>query len=323
MNINRLVLKREKEWKQLQELLSKVEAGGLKRLNESELSSFVKLYRMASTDLSYLQTHFRESRYTTYLNHLLSRCHNYIQIQDRSSAQKLKHFFSSGFPGLLFREKNLFILATLTFVLASLFAFFSIYMETPWADDLLSPQEKAMLENRASQIEDGEQIIPVAQRSPFTAFIMTNNLQVSFLAFAGGIFFGLGTIYILIVNGLMLGSLAAVYALMGESLIFWALILPHGITELLAIFITAAAGLLLGRALLVPGDYTRVTRLKQEGRKAVMLLIGTVPMFIIAAVIEGFITPAAFSSAGKLVFSGFTTVLLVYYFAWFPRLFKA
>lgn len=313
MKLNRFVLRREKTWRQLHTVLAKVEAGGLKRLAEPEVADLIKLYRQASSDLNYLQTHFRESRYTAYLNNLLSRCHTYIHVGEGRFLPRLKHFFAGGFPALLRREKSLFFLATAIFILAFCFAYFSIAREAPWAGEILDPGTRANLEESAASMEEGV-AIPAAFQPLFAGYIVTNNIQVAFLAFAGGIICGLGTVYVLLVNGFMLGAYAAVFALQERSLLFWAHILPHGIMELTAIFISAAAGLAVGRALLMPGDYSRKDALRQGSHSAVLLLGGTIPLFVFAAAIEGSVTPAGLSASLKLAFSGLTAAALACYF---------
>lgn len=316
MSLMKFVQKREPAWKELQNTLVRIEAKGLKSLDDTELSGFIKCYRQVSSDLNYLQTHFSESRYSSYLNNLLSRCHTHIHISEGRSRAVIKEMFLHGFPALLRREKFLFLLSLAVFALASLAAYFSVYLDAPWSYKLVPPETRVLMEERGLELEKGEAIIGFPQQPLFASYIMTNNIQVSFLAFASGIFFGLGTLYILIVNGVMLGSLAAVYALQGQSLLFWALILPHGIMELTAIFIAAAAGLILGRALLMPGDYTRMDSLRKGGRSALVLVMGTIPMFIAAALIEGFLTPSALEPVIKLIFAGLTALLLGRYLLW-------
>jgi len=314
VHLERYFSRRARTWHELSQLLIKVESDGIKRLSEQELVRFIKAYRQASSDLNYLQTHYPESKYAIYLNDLLGRCHIHIHIKDENIFHKVKFFFVNAFPFLIQREKFLFFLSTAIFLSAFVLAFLSVYYEAPWSHELLPPEQRSLLEERAAEIEEGKPVIPAAAQPLFTSEIITNNLQVSFFAFAGGFFFGLGTVYVLIVNGLLLGAFAAVYALQGESVLFWALILPHGITELVAIFMVAAAGLMLGRALLLPGDYTRLDALRLDGRSAGLILLGTVPLFLVAAVIEGLITPSAISSFYKLTFSGITALLLLAYF---------
>ncbi len=314
MKLNRFILKREQTWRRLQSILTHVESRGLKRLSEDELDDLVRLYRQCSSDLSYLQTHFRESRYTAYLNNLLSRCHTYIQVDESPFLPRLKRFLAFGFPALLRREKLLFTLSTALFLAAFCFAYFSISLDAPWSGGILDPETRGTWEENAAGMNSEEAVIPAALGPLFAGHIVTNNIQVAFLAFAGGIAFGLGTVYVLFKNGVLLGALAAIFALHGRSLHFWAVILPHGIMELTAIFIAAAAGLALGRALLLPGDYSRMDALRLGSRSAAHLLGGTIPLFFLAAVIESFFTPSALPIPGKLAFAIFSAAALAFYF---------
>ncbi len=314
MNLNNFILKREETWRRLQSILTRVERDGLKRLAESELDDLVKLYRQASSDLNYLQTHHRESRYTAYLNNLLSRCHTYIQVEGDPFLPRLKRFLAIEFPALLRREKLLFLLCTALFMAAFCFAYFTISLEAPWSESILDPETRVSWEENAAGMSDEGAVIPAALGPLFAGHIVTNNIQVAFMAFAGGIICGLGTVYVLVMNGILLGALAAIFALQGRSLLFWAFILPHGIMELTAIFISAAAGLALGRALLLPGDYRRTDSLRLGSRNAARLLGGTIPLFFLAAAIESFFTPSALPIPAKLAFAGFSAAALALYF---------
>lgn len=142
---------------------------------------------------------------------------------------------------------------------------------------------------------------------------MTNNIQVAFLAFAGGITFGILTVYVMVSNGIMVGALAGLFWHYGQSYAFWAYIVPHGVIELTAIFIAGGAGLLMGYKLFVPGPYSRVYQLKRQAKRSVQLLLGTIPLFVIAGVIEGFITPASFSLETKYIVACVTILALILY----------
>lgn len=142
---------------------------------------------------------------------------------------------------------------------------------------------------------------------------MTNNIRVAIFAFAGGITFGILTVYLLVTNGIMLGSLAALYWHHGKTFAFWAYIVPHGMIELTAIFISGGAGLLMGYKLFVPGNYSRIFQLKNQAKRSVQLLLGTIPLFVIAGIIEGFITPAAIPLAVKYSVALITVIGLVLY----------
>ena len=146
-----------------------------------------------------------------------------------------------------------------------------------------------------AQIEQGElwTDIPVDERPYASSFIMTNNIQVSFLAFAGGVTGGLLTVYVLLFNGLLLGGITGLTAHYGIGLGLWTFVIGHGVLELSAIFITGGAGLMMGWAMLNPGLLRRRDALMLAARKAVLLVLGCIPVLITAGVIEGFLSPNA------------------------------
>ena len=146
-----------------------------------------------------------------------------------------------------------------------------------------------------------------------TSTIMVNNIYVSVLAFGFGLTLGLGTLFVLAQNGMMLGALAAVFTARGQGVLFWSLILPHGVWELTAIFLAGAAGLQIGLALLRPGQMSRRDALLGAGRQAVSLMGLVCVLLVLAAVVEGFFTPSDLPSWAKLLFSGIAFVLLSVY----------
>jgi uncharacterized membrane protein SpoIIM required for sporulation len=123
-----------------------------------------------------------------------------------------------------------------------------------------------------------------------SALIFQNNVQVAFLAFALGITFGIGTIWVITTNAVFIGLLAGGFQAAGQGWTFWSLVLPHGFLELTAICIAGGAGLRVGWSMIDPGDRPRVTALGEEARDAVLLIVGVIPAFAVAAVIEGFVT---------------------------------
>src|SRR5207245_8654013 len=122
--------------------------------------------------------------------------------------------------------------------------------------------------------------------------IFTNNIQVSFLAFAGGIAAGLGTVCVLLFNGAIVGAVAGVAFRGGGGGSFLELVVPHGVLELSVIVVSAAAGLGMGRAVIDPGRRSRRAALAEEAREAVEIVLGTAPWFVLAGLVEGFVTPS-------------------------------
>jgi uncharacterized membrane protein SpoIIM required for sporulation len=125
-----------------------------------------------------------------------------------------------------------------------------------------------------------------------SSFIMTNNISVAFTTFALGITAGLGTAYMMLTNGIMLGVVGVACWMGGMSLPLWSFVAGHGVLELPAIFIAGGAGFRIAQGLLFPGLLSRRDSLAKSGAEAIRLLLGTVPMLIVAGIIEGFISPS-------------------------------
>jgi uncharacterized membrane protein SpoIIM required for sporulation len=145
----------------------------------------------------------------------------------------------------------------------------------------------------------------------FSSFLFTHNIQVTFLVFALGLTFGIGTASVLFYNGVPLGALAVHYHQSGQGLFFWAWILPHGIPELTQIAIAGAAGLVLARGMVLPGRRTRREALEKEARRAARMVVGGMPILVLAGVIEGTISQVhepAMPYVAKLVFAGIVGV---------------
>jgi uncharacterized membrane protein SpoIIM required for sporulation len=132
----------------------------------------------------------------------------------------------------------------------------------------------------------------VAMKPQASTWIMTNNISVGFMTFAGGIAAGLGTVYLLFYNGLQLGVVATACAQSRMALDLWSFVASHGALELPSIFIAGGAGLRLGTGMLFPGIYTRSDSLARAAVDAIRLVAGTVPLLVIAGSLEGFLSPS-------------------------------
>lgn len=133
----------------------------------------------------------------------------------------------------------------------------------------------------------------IAPTAGFATFLFVHNVEVSFFAFALGITAGVGTLWLIAQNGIMLGTLAGAYSVAGKTGMFWALILPHGLLELTAICIGAGAGLQMGWAIIDPGEQLRAVAIPEAAREASLVVLGVIPAFAIAATIESFISGTA------------------------------
>ncbi|WP_440896446.1 stage II sporulation protein M [Amphibacillus sp. Q70] len=314
MQLKQFIRHNRKDWHQLEQMIKSFNKQRAKPTSQA-IETFDQLYQKATQNLSYSQTFFPDAEVTEHLNLLVSRAHNVIYQTEHSSWKQFKNFFLEKFVGLLIEQWRPIIIAALLFFLGGLAGFLVVSQDLLHLEILLPgtlsnvlPPEELAANTQADQI-DGAMM---------SATIMTNNIQVAILAFASGITFGLLTIYLLIYNGLVVGALAGLFWHSGSSYIFWAYIVPHGVIELLAIFIAGGAGLLMGYKLLVPGQFKRSTQLKYHALRSVQLLLGTLPLFIIAGIVEGFITPADLSLEVKYIVAivtllGFSAYMLYGY----------
>jgi len=168
---------------------------------------------------------------------------------------------------------------------------------------------KGDIDTRYLEGEVGAADMPV-----FSSSVITNNIGVTLMAFAGGLLAGAGTLFILVLNGIMVGGALGAYANEGVLGVILAFVFSHGFLELGAICIGAGAGLGLGSALLMPGRRTRAEALRERGRAFLSLVAGASLMLVVAGVIEGFYSPSGLPAAAKFAFGGTTAVLMVLYF---------
>jgi uncharacterized membrane protein SpoIIM required for sporulation len=306
MNVKQFVKQHRDDWKQLEDLLGTLR----KRKNTTgpAIDRFNRLYQKAAQNLSYSQTYFPGEEVTDYLNGLVSKSHNLLYKDQISSGKQIRHFFSTTFIGLLLEQWKFVVTAMILFTIGALGAFISVVNDPLHLYSILPAEMSQGVDPSNLGKSDGQ-----VDSSLMSAAIMTNNIKVAFLAFAGGVTFGLLTVYMLVYNGIIVGALAAVFWHQGMSYEFWAYIVPHGMIELTAIFIAGGAGLLMGYKLFVPGRFTRGYQLKQQAKRSVQLLLGTVPLFVIAGIIEGFITPAAIPLLAKYMVAFLTVIGLILY----------
>ncbi|MFE8694869.1 stage II sporulation protein M [Cytobacillus sp. FJAT-53684] len=307
MNVKQFIKQHREDWKQLEQFVVILH----KRRNQitgADIDQFHRLYQKATQNLSYSQTYFPTEDVTHYLNGLVSKSHNLLYKDQVSSMKQIRYFFSTKFIGLLVEQWKFVVAAMILFVVGALGSFFSIVNDPLHIYSILPPEIAQGVNPDQLGSSDGE-----VDSSLMSASIMTNNIQVAILAFAGGVTFGILTVYLLIYNGILVGALAALFWHHGKSYDFWAYIVPHGMIELTAIFIAGGAGLLMGYKLFVPGKFSRGYQLKQQAKRSVQLLLGTIPLFVIAGIIEGFITPAAISLEAKYIVAFITVIGLVLY----------
>lgn len=309
MNEADFIKKHSASWESLRTMAAKIDAHGISKLSSQEVKEFMGLFRACSRHLACARTHFPQSPVCKYLNSLVGKSHNMTYGVQKFNPSAIIKYFKKDFPEYLKEERIYILVSAGIFLCGFILSLFLTLYKNGNASYFLPD---AFIKGAQGPKADGSG----AWNYPLmSGSIMINNISVALRAFAFGITLGLGTVYILFYNGLILGSLTALIYSGGAPFTYWSLILPHGITELTAIFISGGTGLCLGCSILFPGKYSRKHSAILGAKRAVLLISGVVFMLIIAAIIEGFFTPLNISPMIKLLFALTTLVLLSCYFA--------
>jgi len=305
--------RRRDQWLRLSGLLDDVEREGLASLTPAELAELGSLHRKAASHLAQAKGGAHDPGLVGYLNGLVVRSHNTVyRVPSRFSGVAVAGFFLSTYPRMV-RRLWPFVLASVVLLYGSAAVAFLVAYADPVAGRALVPPQFRAVMGPGMPTDYGSKPLPESYMPLVSTFIMQNNIRVGFMAFAGGVLGGTVTFYQLLQNGLMVGGLAGAVHHYGDPMPFWVLILPHGVVELWAIALAGAAGFRIGWAVLVPGRLSRWTALRKSAGEAVLVMLGTVGLFVVAGLIEGFITPSALPDAAKLGVAGSSGVLMLVY----------
>lgn len=309
-----LVRTQSERWRGLEALVKKAGRRGLTSLRPDELEEFTVLYREVVADLARAHTYGGSLRLCFHLERLAAEAHN-LFYRDAREAKGSLNWLRRGFPATLRAHGRYAVAAAILLFAPALITYAGVRANPELARVLIPVQIITRAEEAGDRLARGEQYvdIPPVQMSVFSSQVMTNNIQVAFLAVAGGVLAGLGTLAILVFNGIHLGSVFALYGLEGAQRLLWIFVLPHGVIELTAIVVSGAAGLYIGRTLVAPGRRSRARALQEEGRTVLSLVAGAAVLLVIAGLVEGFVSPAAAPDAFKIGFALSLAVLLFLY----------
>lgn len=279
---------RKHNWNRLDALTRQVERSGVQSLSRHDLRDFGLLYRQAAADLSAARADGNARNLEQYLNRLVSRAHNFVYSGRKLGFRSLWDFFAHGYPRLLRRLAPFLALSIGIFIVSALFGMLVTLVRPEFQHLFISPPMMQKIEHGHMWTDRVLSAKPQASSG-----IMTNNITVCFITFASGMLAGVGTLWFLFTNGLMLGVIATVCAQHHMALSLWSFIAAHGALELPAIFFSGAAGLRLGAGILFPGMLRRRDSIALAGSEAAQLIAGTIPMLIVAGTLEAFLSPTA------------------------------
>jgi uncharacterized membrane protein SpoIIM required for sporulation len=310
MPTDRFINERKSAWQRLEELLRMLDELSLRRLHREEVRELGRIYRRTSSDLAIARAESRDPRLVNYLNSLVIRAHGRIyRTEATEGGRRLRNFFLRDFPRT-FRSTWKFTATAFAFCLVfGLVGFFCTWRDADFSElvgiNYVMRDKINSGEHWWEKLNDANQI--------GGASIMTNNIQVMFNAFALGAMLGVGTLLVMAFNGLNIGAVLALTYRAGFGNDLVTFMVGHGVIELTCIFIAGGAGLLIGAAILAPGDLSRFDALRIRGREAVHLIVGCIPLLVVAGTIEGFISPAPIAPAFKFATAAITGVALYTY----------
>jgi len=313
----RFLAKKRDAWESFRAVAVRMERSGVGALAAGEIPAFAAQYREVAADLARARTYQVDPRVIEYLERVVSAGHNALYRARGRERTPLLHYLLRDFPAAVVQSWQHVLLAFLLFAVPALVGYVMIRERPALAEEIVSPVMVSRAEQAAAReaegrgyAEAGEEVRPV-----IAAAIITNNIQVSFGVFVGGLTGGLLTAWLLFANGMMLGlgfGLFKNYHALGYLVTF---IAGHGVLELTAIFISAGAGFRLAKALIAPGDRTRKDALVLEGKIAVRMIGAVVTLLAIAGAIEGLLSTSDAPAGWKYGVSAASAVFLVLYFA--------
>lgn len=304
----KFIEEKKNNWERLEDLLAILDSSSLRGLTKMEVRELGELYRRAAADLAIARAETRDQQLISYLNSLVIRAHGKIYRAESQGINLVWDFFARELPQIFRANIRYFTLALVVFFGFGIASFVLSYNDIAFAESL------GLAKIRAAAQSDQKWWMDLNEANQIGASgILTNNILVSFLAFAYGAFFGIGTIYILVMNGLSIGGVLGVCykanPAFGNALVEF--MIAHGVIELSCIFIAAGAGMMIGYAIVNPGDLTRGQALKKKGVEAVKLAIGCACFLVIAGIIEGFLSPSSFPAWIKYA-TGILSGILMY-----------
>lgn len=282
------VAARGRDWAELEQLLTA--SGGMRKLPPASISRAAALYRAVSSDLMRAQAAGYSADVIALLDGLAARAHNTLYSAPPYRLRAVWELVAGDFPRALRRHGRFFALAIALFVLPGVVGFTGALKSRAFALRILSPEmvdemEKAYAEGFGKGREAGV-------NTEMAGFYVYNNIGIAFRTFATGVFFGLGSIFFLVYNGLVIGSVGGLVTAAGHGRNLLTFTCTHGAFELTAIVIAGTAGLVMGYALVATRGRTRFGSLRAHARDIAYLVMGAALMLTVAAGLEGFWSPS-------------------------------
>jgi uncharacterized membrane protein SpoIIM required for sporulation len=322
MDLTTFLTQRRPAWRKLEQMLEQVEGSGLGSLDEEQVVEFGRLYRRTASDLNQAQTFVTGDATVRYLNDLVARAYVAIYGKTRVDLWGLLVFLVWGYPAVFRRHWPHLALATGLFVVGTVFGLLVGLYDPAVGRAYLLPSDMPTIQPPKEGEAEQQPAMPPGQIAGFSSFLFTHNTTVTLVAFAVGIFLGIGSAWLMFYNGVTTGALMAVFWQANQMTAFATGILPHGVIEIPSMLIGGAAGFVLAEGILRARPWPRLEELARKGKEALFLLAGAVPLLLCAGIIEAGVARApdwVLSSGYKLAVAGVVSLTFFAYvtvFGW-------
>ncbi len=305
------IKKNEKYWKEFETILN-----SNKNVDADHLAS---LYIHITDDLSYARTFYQDSPLVSYLNGISLKAHQSIYKNKKEKRSRFKDFWKYEVPLAMAKSHRALLYAFLIFMTATVIGLFSQSMNIDFVRAIIGDGYVNMTEENIDQ-GDPLGVYRSASQSSMFIGISTNNVRVSFLVYVFGILGTIPSAYILFQNGIMVGAFLGFFIERGLTSLALGTIFIHGALELSAIVIAGAAGIVLGNSFLFPGTYSRMTSLQEGAKRSLKIIIGLVPVFIVAALLESYVTRhyLVLGNYGRGVIIILSFAYIIWYYIYYP-----
>jgi len=313
----RFLAKKRETWEAFRTVAVRMERSGVGALAAGEVPAFAARYREVAADLARARTYGVDQRVIEYLERVVSAGHNALYRTRGKRGTPLARYLLRDFPAAVVQSWAYVLVAFGVFIVPAALGYVMIRERPGLADEIVSPVMVGRAEQAAERQAEGRGYAQAEgdERPVIAAAIISNNIQVSFGVFVGGLTCGLLTGWLLFANGMMLAPRPGVLKNYGALGYLTTFVAAHGVLELTAIFISAGAGFRLAKAIIAPGDRTRKDALVMEGRVAVLMVGAVVTLLAIAGAIEGLLSTSDAPAVWKYGVSAATAVFLLLYLA--------
>ena len=310
--MNRFIDQRKDKWQRLEDLLELLRGSSLKDLSKTEVRELGELYRRAATDLAIARAESRDPKLLNYLNSLVIRAHGKIYRAEGEGVGIIRRFFVHELPRTFRANWRYMAVSGAVFFIFAIFGFIATANDTDFTHFVgLSGVTEQITSNNYwwKSLNDANQV--------GASFILSNNIMVSFRAFAMGALLGIGAFYDIAFFGAHVGSVFGACFKLNPPFAaeLGSFVVGHGVIEISTVFFCGGAGMMIGYSIINPGDLTRAQALKKKGVEAIKIVIGSAVFLVVAGLIEGFISPSSLPAMVKVAVGVLSGIAMYGYLA--------